>query len=70
MATTIFVPLFFVRGMTRIFFAQLGVVLIVTLGCSLVVALIGGIVYGAYLKRSRPAVYEGLATDLERFSTR
>lgn len=36
----------------------------------LVVALIGGIVYGAYLKRSRPAVYEGLASDLERFSDR
>ncbi len=35
----VFVPLFFVRGMTRIFFSQLGVVLIVTLGCSLVVAL-------------------------------
>jgi hydrophobe/amphiphile efflux-1 (HAE1) family protein len=35
----VFVPLFFVRGMTRIFFSQLGVVLIVTLGCSLAVAL-------------------------------
>lgn len=36
----------------------------------LVVALIGGIGYGAYLKRARPAVYEGLATDLEQFSDR
>ena len=36
----------------------------------LVLAVIGGIVYGAYLKRPKPAVYDGLATDLERFTTR
>ena len=34
----------------------------------LVLALIGGIGYGAYLKRSKPAVYEGLATDIEKFN--
>lgn len=34
----------------------------------LVLALIGGIAYGGHLKRSRPAVYAGLATDLERFN--
>jgi amino acid transporter len=34
----------------------------------LVLALIGGIVYGAYLKRSKPAVYDALATDLEKFN--
>jgi amino acid transporter len=33
----------------------------------LVVALVGGIVYAAYLRRSKPAVYDGLATDLEQF---
>ncbi len=36
----------------------------------LVVAVIGGIAYGAYLKNSKPDVYDGLATDLERFSDR
>ena len=36
----------------------------------LVLAVIGGIVYAQYLKRSRPAVYDGLAADLEQFSTR
>lgn len=36
----------------------------------LVVALIGGIAYAAYLRRSKPAVYDGLATDLERFDAR
>lgn len=36
----------------------------------LVLALIGGIVYAAYLKRNRPAVYEGLSSDLEQFSNR
>ncbi len=36
----------------------------------LLLALVGGIIYGAYLKRSKPAVYEGLSTDLENFSTR
>ncbi len=34
----------------------------------LVAALIGGIIYGAYLKRSKPAVYDALATDIERFN--
>lgn len=34
----------------------------------LVVAILGGIGYGAYLKKARPAVYDGLATDLERFN--
>ncbi|MBS1692663.1 MAG: APC family permease [Actinobacteria bacterium] len=34
----------------------------------LVLALIGGIGYGAHLKRAKPAVYDGLATDLERFN--
>ncbi|MGN8025147.1 APC family permease [Microbacterium sp. 22242] len=33
----------------------------------LLLALIGGIGYAAYLKRAKPAVYDGLATDLERF---
>lgn len=36
----------------------------------LVLALIGGIVYAAHLRRNRPAVYDGLATDLERVSSR
>ncbi|WP_353115707.1 APC family permease [Microbacterium sp.] len=36
----------------------------------LALALIGGIVYAAYLKRSRPAVYRGLSADLESFSNR
>ncbi|WP_448720006.1 APC family permease [Microbacterium natoriense] len=36
----------------------------------LVLAVIGGIGYGVYLKNSKPAVYDGLSTDLERFSTR
>lgn len=34
----------------------------------LALALIGGIVYGAYLKRSKPAVYDALATDIEKFN--
>jgi amino acid transporter len=34
----------------------------------LIVALVGGIIYAAYLKRAKPAVYDGLATDLERFN--
>ncbi|NUU07632.1 APC family permease [Leifsonia sp. C5G2] len=33
----------------------------------LVVALVGGIGFGWYLRRSKPAVYDALATDLERF---
>ncbi len=35
----VFVPLFFVQGITRIFFSQLAMVLIVTIGCSLLVAM-------------------------------
>ena len=34
----------------------------------LVVALVGGIGYAAYLKKAKPAVYDGLATDLEKFN--
>ena len=33
----------------------------------LVVAVIGGIAYGAYLKSQKPAVYAGLSDDLEKF---
>ncbi|WP_295034868.1 APC family permease [uncultured Microbacterium sp.] len=36
----------------------------------LVLAVIGGIVYAQYLKRAKPVVYDGLAADLEQFSTR
>ncbi|MDJ0336273.1 APC family permease [Salinibacterium sp. G-O1] len=42
--------------------------LILLMPLLLVLALIGGIVYGVYLKRSKPAVYEGLATDIEKFN--
>ena len=34
----------------------------------LLVALVGGIGYGWYLRRSKPAVYDALATDLETFN--
>ena len=34
----------------------------------LIVALIGGIAFGAYLRKAKPAVYDGLATDLEKFN--
>lgn len=34
----------------------------------LVAAVVGGIGYGAYLKNSKPDVYDGLAADLERFN--
>jgi amino acid transporter len=34
----------------------------------LILAIIGGIGYGAYLKKSKPAVYDGLTTDLEKFN--
>jgi amino acid transporter len=34
----------------------------------LLVALVGGILYGVYLKAKRPAVYDALATDLEKFN--
>lgn len=33
----------------------------------LVLAVIGGIVYGLYLKNSKPEIYEGLSEDLEKF---
>ena len=33
----------------------------------LVAAVVGGIVYGFYLKAKRPQIYEGLAGDLEKF---
>lgn len=36
----------------------------------LLVAVVVGIVYAAYLKRAKPAVYDGLATDLEKVSAR
>ncbi|MDQ4214591.1 APC family permease [Microbacterium capsulatum] len=36
----------------------------------LVLALVGGIGYAAYLKRAKPAVYDGLATDLEKVGAR
>ena len=34
----------------------------------IVLALVGGILYGVYLRSRRPAVYEGLKNDLENFS--
>jgi amino acid transporter len=34
----------------------------------LVFALVGGIGYGAYLRKVKPAVYDGLATDLEKIT--
>lgn len=34
----------------------------------LVLALIGGLLYAAYLRRNKPVVYDALATDLERFN--
>jgi amino acid transporter len=34
----------------------------------LIVAIVGGIGYGAYLAKTKPAVYDGLATDLEKFN--
>ncbi|WP_166848029.1 APC family permease [Isoptericola sp. BMS4] len=34
----------------------------------LVVALVGGVAYAAYLRRRRPEVYQGLSDDLERFN--
>lgn len=43
-------------------------VFILMLPLLLVLAVIGGIVYGALLKARRPAVYEALATDLEKFN--
>lgn len=36
----------------------------------LLLALLGGIVYASYLKKNKPAVYAGLADDLEQFSNR
>lgn len=40
---------------------------VVVLPWILVVAVIGGIAYGAYLKSSKPEVYAGLSDDLEKF---
>jgi amino acid transporter len=34
----------------------------------LIAALGGGIMYAAYLRKAKPAVYDGLATDLEKFN--
>ncbi|MBN9178655.1 MAG: APC family permease [Microbacterium sp.] len=34
----------------------------------LVVAAVVGVIYAAYLKRSKPAVYDALATDIEKFN--
>jgi amino acid transporter len=34
----------------------------------LVLALVGGIVYAAYLRKAKPSVYDGLATDLEKIT--
>ena len=34
----------------------------------LVLALVGGIGYGAYLRKNRPETYRDLADDLERFN--
>jgi amino acid transporter len=34
----------------------------------LMVALLGGVGYAAYLRKAKPAVYDGLTTDLERFN--
>ncbi|GAA4357804.1 APC family permease [Microbacterium rhizosphaerae] len=42
--------------------------LILSLPLLLVLAVIGGIVYGAVLKRKKPEVYDALATDLEKFN--
>jgi amino acid transporter len=42
--------------------------LILSLPLLLVLAVIGGIVYGAVLKRNKPEVYDALATDLEKFN--
>ncbi|KHK95531.1 amino acid permease [Microbacterium mangrovi] len=41
---------------------------ILSLPVMLLLALIGGIVYGGYLRRRKPAVYDALATDLEKFN--
>ncbi|MFT4230422.1 MAG: APC family permease [Microbacterium sp.] len=41
---------------------------ILTLPLLLVLALVGGIVYGAYLRKARPDAYDALATDLEKFN--
>jgi len=41
---------------------------ILTLPWLLALAVVGGLVYAAYLRRARPAVYDALATDLEKFN--
>ncbi|QDZ14648.1 APC family permease [Humibacter ginsenosidimutans] len=43
-------------------------VFILMLPLLLVLAVIGGIIYGAYLKSRKPAVYDALATDIEKFN--
>lgn len=40
---------------------------VVLLPWLLLVALVGGLAYASYLRTSRPEVYQGLETDLERF---
>ena len=40
---------------------------VVVLPWVLVVALVGGIIYGAYLKSKKPEIYAGLSEDLENF---
>jgi len=41
---------------------------ILTLPWLLALAVVGGLVYAAYLRRARPASYDALATDLEKFN--
>jgi amino acid transporter len=41
---------------------------ILSLPIILLFALIGGIIYAAYLRRRKPVVYDALATDLEKFN--
>jgi len=41
--------------------------IIVWLPVLLLVAVVAGIVYGAYLKASKPVVYDNLKNDLENF---
>jgi len=43
-------------------------VLILSLPLLLVLAAVGGVIYGAHLKKNRPRVYEGLGADLEAFN--
>jgi len=41
--------------------------LIALLPCLLIVAVVAGLGFAAYLRRHKPQIYEGLNTDLERF---